>query len=104
MVSGGECVYSLRMRSTPMASRLADARTRRVAESFNTIFNVIDDHGFSGALRIGPAERIHAEGTEIVEARWMRELHGTRAAAPPEVFNTRNGGPVVRQAQAGRAG
>ena len=78
------------------------ARIRRVAESFNTIFNVVDDHGFSGALRIGPAERIHAEGTEIVEARWMRELRATWAAAPPEVFNTRNGRPVVRQAQAGQ--
>ncbi len=64
----------------------------------------MDDHGFSGALRIGPAERIHAEGTEIVEARWMRDLRATRAAAPPEVFNTRDGRPVVRQVQAGGTG
>ena len=64
----------------------------------------LNERGFSGALRIGPAERIHAEGTEIVEARWMRELRAARAAAPPEVFPTHDGGPVVRQVQAGGTG
>jgi len=79
-------------------------RIRRAAESFNTIFRVDDGRRFSGALRVGPAVRIHAEGTEIVEARWMRQLRDTRAVSPPKVFDTPDGGPVVRRARAGVPG
>lgn len=39
------------------------------AQSFNTVFRVIDGSGQSTALRVGPVERIHAEGTEHVEAQ-----------------------------------
>jgi Ser/Thr protein kinase RdoA (MazF antagonist) len=74
------------------------------AESFNTIFHVVERGGFSGALRVGPRERIHAEGTEIVEARWMRELRASRAVSPPTVFDNADGGPVVRASSAGVPG
>lgn len=70
-----------------------------VAESFNTVFQVVNDE-HSYALRVGPAERIHVEGTEIVEARWMRVLRAGGIVYPPVVFDSDDGGPVVRQAHA----
>ena len=79
------------------------ADVRLAAESFNTIFRVAGD-GRAYALRISPAERIHAEGTEIVEASWMRELRAGGIICPPEVFDSLDGGPVVRQAHAGVPG
>jgi len=79
------------------------ANVRPAAESFNTIFRVAGD-GRTYALRVGPAERIHAEGTEIVEARWMRELRAGGVICPPEVFDSLDGSPVVRQADAGVRG
>ncbi|HZB41057.1 MAG TPA: phosphotransferase, partial [Ilumatobacter sp.] len=67
-----------------------------MAESFNTVFRVVD-RGRAYALRVGPAERIHAEDTEMVEARWMRELRNGGTVCPPTVFDSVDGGPVVRQ-------
>lgn len=70
-----------------------------VAESFNNIFRVaVDERTY--ALRVGPAERIHAEGTEIIEARWMRELRAGGVVCPPIVFDALGGGPVVVQSLA----
>ena len=73
-----------------------------VAESFNTTFRVVDEER-TYALRVGPAERIHAEGTEIVEARWMRELRQRGIVYPPLVFDSLDGS-VVRQVDAGVPG
>jgi Ser/Thr protein kinase RdoA (MazF antagonist) len=75
------------------------ARMFPVAESFNTVFRVVSD-GRAYALRVGPAERIHAEGTEMVEARWMRELRNGGTVCPPTVYDSVDGGPVVRQGHA----
>lgn len=71
-----------------------------IAESFNTVFRVIDD-GRVYALRVGPAERIHAEGTELVEARWMRELRIGGIVCPPTVCDCVDGEPVVMHGNAG---
>ena len=93
-------------RSAVGAYGLASERTqvRLASESFNTIFHVVERGGVSGALRVGPRERIHAEGTEIVEARWMRELRASRAVSPPTVFDSADGGAVVRESVAGVPG
>lgn len=79
------------------------AEVTPVAESFNNIFRVALDEG-TYALRVGPAERIHAEGTEIVEATWMRELRAGGVVCPPTVFDSVDGGPVVRQSRAAVSG
>jgi Ser/Thr protein kinase RdoA (MazF antagonist) len=81
----------------------SDTEVLKVAESFNTVFQVVvDEHSY--ALRVGPSERIHAEGTEIVEARWMRDLRSGGMVCPPTVFDSVDGGPIVRQHSAGLQG
>jgi Ser/Thr protein kinase RdoA (MazF antagonist) len=72
------------------------ARITAVARSFNTVFRIEEAGGRTLALRVGPAERIHAEGTELVEARWMRALRAEASLAVPDVIDAADGMPVVR--------
>jgi len=76
-------------------------RIRRVAQSFNTTFRISDEAGQSFALRVGGAERIHADGTEHVEAEWMRALRSDGAVSPPDVIDAADGTPVVRRSHPG---
>ena len=66
-------------------------RIQIAARSFNTVLRVRADDGFDGALRLGPRERIHVEGTEEVEVAWMRSLAAAGIVAPPPVIATRMG-------------
>lgn len=66
------------------------------ASSFNSIFRVAAE-GRTYALRVGPAERIHAKSTEIVEAAWMRELRAGGVVLPPTVEYSLQGEAVVHQ-------
>lgn len=75
-------------------------RIRRVARSFNTVLRVKSSDGFDGALRLGPQERIHAQGTEEVEIAWMRSLAADGVASPPRVIATRDGRVVVHHQRA----
>lgn len=70
-------------------------RIRTVARSFNTVLRVRSSDGFDGALRLGPQERIHAQGTEEVEIAWMRSLAADGVASPPQVIAARDGRVVV---------
>jgi len=45
-----------------------------VAESFNTVFRIVDSANRTFALRVGPELRIHPDGLENVEAAWLTEL------------------------------
>lgn len=67
-----------------------------VAESFNTIFRVVTLDGVEAALRVGPVERIHAEGTELTEAAWMRALHAEAGIRVAGVHDAADGAPFVR--------
>lgn len=71
-------------------------RIRHVATSFNTVFRVVEEGGPPRALRVSPAERIHADGTEAVETRWMGDLRAGGLVSPPAVFDGVGGTPVVR--------
>lgn len=68
-------------------------RVSRVARSFNTIYRV-ETPGATYALRVGPALRIHADGTAHAEAAWQDGL-GRDGFAVPEVVRTAAGEPVV---------
>jgi len=83
---------------------LEGLRLRIAARSFNTVFRVSLPTGFDGALRIGPRERIHAEGTEDVEAAWMRSLHDDGVVIPPRVLDSADGHPAVHHEGAGLPG
>ena len=72
------------------------AEVVHVAQSFNTVLRIATDE-CTYALRVGPAERIHPEGTEIIEARWMRALRAGGVVCPPAVFDNVDGAPVVVQ-------
>jgi Ser/Thr protein kinase RdoA (MazF antagonist) len=72
----------------------ADASITFVARSFNTTFHILAT-GSSTALRVAPRERIHADGTEQVEARWMRSLQTDGIVSPPDVIDTCDGAPYV---------
>lgn len=62
-----------------------------VAESFNTIFRLVDSEGRRYALRVGNAERIHPRGLENVEAAWMRSLRADTPLHVPAVFDPVDG-------------
>lgn len=68
--------------------------------SINTVLRVKSSDGFDGALRLGPQERIHAQGTEEVEIAWMRSLAADGVASPPRVIATRDGRVVVHHQRA----
>ena len=79
-------------------------RIQMAARSFNTVLRVRADDGFDGALRLGPQEGIHVEGTEEVEVAWMRSLAAAGIVAPPPVIATRDGRVVVHHQNADPAG
>ncbi|HET7356858.1 MAG TPA: phosphotransferase [Nocardioidaceae bacterium] len=70
------------------------ARLTFVAESFNTVFRVATDQG-PFALRIGPRQRIHADGTEIAEQAWQKRLHAHGIPAP-RIHPTSDGAASTR--------
>lgn len=74
-----------------------------IAESFNTVFRVVTLEGVEAALRVGPAERIHAEGTELTEALWMRALRADAGIRAARVYDATNGAPLVRLAAPARS-
>lgn len=64
---------------------------RFVATSFNTVYCLRIDRRPVAALRVGARQRIHAEGTEEVEAAWMHALRRDGLVAPPAVISTSSG-------------
>ena len=72
-----------------------DAAVEAVAASFNTVFRVEPVVGAAAALRVGPVERIHPAGTELIEARWMRALRADAGVPTPQVHDTAAGQPFV---------
>lgn len=72
------------------ALRRYDVAPRKVtfaAESFNSIFRVSAASGVY-ALRVGPAVRIHPEGTTAVEVAWQRRLRQRGVRVPDVVANS----------------
>src|SRR4051794_9641518 len=78
-------------------------RVTLAARSFNTVFRVqaADD---SFALRLGATERIHPEGTEEIETRWMLALRAETPLSVSDILNAGDGTPVVRQGHRGVPG
>jgi Ser/Thr protein kinase RdoA (MazF antagonist) len=68
---------------------VAPLRVTFAAQSFNSVFRVTAASGVY-ALRVGPAVRIHPDGTTAVELAWQRRLrqHGVRV---PEVVASTDG-------------
>jgi Ser/Thr protein kinase RdoA (MazF antagonist) len=70
------------------------------AESFNSVYAVVDGRRPEFALRVGATTRIHPEGTEEIEAAWTRALEcdGFRVAT---VFDADDGRPLAWQSSPG---
>jgi Ser/Thr protein kinase RdoA (MazF antagonist) len=64
------------------------------AQAFNTVFRVDAADGAAYAMRVGAALRIHADGCEELESRWLRELHA-EGLPVVHVVATREGESVV---------
>jgi len=71
-----------------------------VAQSFNTIFRIETEAAAACALRVGPAERIHAEGSETAEAAWLTALRRDGLAVA-EMIPAPDGSVVVEVASPG---
>lgn len=72
-----------------------------VATSFNTVYCLRVDRQPVAALRVGARQRIHAEGTEEVEAAWMHALRRDGVVSPPAVIGTSSGAASGRVAWPG---
>jgi Ser/Thr protein kinase RdoA (MazF antagonist) len=74
------------------------------AESFNTVFRATSGAGDHYALRVGPRERIHPEGTEVTEVTWMAALGEDGACPIPRAYEADDGSLVLRQSHPGVPG
>lgn len=79
------------------------ARCSFVAASFNTVFRLAG-RGRRCALRVGPALRIHADGTEAAEAAWTAALRSDVGLAVADVVPAADGSVVVHRTATGVPG
>lgn len=71
------------------------AGCRWLATSYNTLFRVDAADGERFVLRVGPADRIHAGGSEEVEAGWLSALRQRARIPAPLIVAASDGASVV---------